>query len=89
MPLALLLIVFLPYLGYGLGVAACYAGASFLKWWIVGLAIMTWWSRGAIGMANQAIARGDMTPQQSVKIILSHWVFLIGLLAVSIWSLTT
>lgn len=87
MPLIILLITLLPMIGYLLGGIAIYAGAGPLKWWIIGLAIMTWWSRGAIGMANQAMAHGDITQNQVSKIIISHWVFMIALYTISIIAL--
>ena len=73
--------------GYLLGGIAIFMGAGPLKWWIIGLTIMTWWSRGAIGMANQAMARGSITQNQVSKIIISHWVFMVALYTLSIIAL--
>ena len=87
MPFAIILFSLLPKIGYLIGVVAIYSGAGPLKWWIVGLGIMTWWSRGAITMANQAMAVGDITQKQVTRTIISHWVFMIGLYATSIVSL--
>ena len=87
MPLLILLLGLLPIGGYLIGGIAIFSGAGALKWWIVGLAIMTWWSRGAIRMAHQAMAQGDMTQNQASRVILSHWVFMIALYAVSITAL--
>lgn len=87
MPFIILLIAILPKIGYILGAFALLLGAGVMKWWLIGLIIMTWWSRGAIGMANQAVSRGDITKKQVSRIIVSHWVFMTALYAVSIWSI--
>jgi hypothetical protein len=74
---------FLPILGYILGAIALLMGAGAFKWWIVGLIVGTWFSRGAISMALQGKAAGDY-PESSVTFtIFVHWVCLIGLIVCS------
>lgn len=80
----ILLPILLNYLGYVVGIVALTAGAGAFKWWIVGLLIGNWWSRGAISMALQGRAAGEL-PQYSVNFtILVHWIVLIALNTCSI-----
>ena len=83
------LITLLPFAGYILGGIALLTGAGAFKWWIIGLIVGTWWSRGAISMALQGRAAGDL-PQSSVSFsIFVHWVCLIGLIACSVIAIAT
>jgi hypothetical protein len=79
-----LLPILLQYLGYLFGAVALALGAGTLKWWIIGLLIGNWWSRGAISMALQGKAAGEL-PQSSVNFtLIVHWIVLISLYACSI-----
>lgn len=80
----ILLPIILQYLGYLFGIIALFLGAGAFKWWIVGLLIGNWWSRGAISMALQGKAAGDL-PQSSVNFTITvHWLVLIALYTCSI-----
>ncbi len=83
--LAVILIpAILKYLGYFVGIVALTFGAGAFKWWIVSLLIGNWWSRGAISMALQGRAAGEL-PHSSVRFTITvHWIILIALYTCSI-----
>ncbi|MCB1231637.1 MAG: hypothetical protein KDN19_15305 [Verrucomicrobiae bacterium] len=77
----------LPLVGFALGAVALFLGAGTLKWWIIGLIVMTAMGSGAINLAYQGLIRGYFTGRQLNQTIVSHWIFTIALNAVSIWSI--
>ena len=79
----------LPIVGYVLGAVALFLGAGALKWWIVGLIVGTWWSRGAISMAIQGRAAGDYGDGTVSFTIAVHWICLASLIACSVIVIAT
>jgi hypothetical protein len=77
------------YLGYILGFIALLSGAGALKWWIIALLIGNWWSRGAISMALQGKALGEL-PKASLNFTIAvHWIVLIALYTCSIIAIAS
>lgn len=53
------MLIWLTRIVYALAALALFIGAGAFRWWIVGLVVATFWSRGAISMAIQGREAGD------------------------------
>ena len=80
-------VLVLPPIGYLLGTLSLILGAGSLKLWIVLSMIATWWSRGAITMANAGHAAGDYPERTVATTIGIHLLAVFSLITLSLKSI--
>jgi hypothetical protein len=78
-----MMLIWLTRVGYALSALALFCGAGAFRWWIVGLVVATFWSRGAISMAIQGREEGKYGHSNVTTSIVIHNICLATLLTCS------
>lgn len=78
-----MMLIWLTRIVYALAALALFIGAGAFRWWIVGLVVATFWSRGAISMAIQGREAGDYRDSNVNFSMVIHNICLVSLFTCS------
>jgi hypothetical protein len=78
-----MMLIWLTRVVYALAALALFFGAGAFRWWIVGLVVATFWSRGAISMAIRGRDAGEYRDSNVSFSIVIHNICLVSLFTCS------
>jgi len=78
-----MMLIWLTRIVYALAALALFCGAGAFRWWIVGLVVATFWSRGAISLVIQGREAGENRDSNVSFSIVIHNICLVSLFTCS------